>query len=168
MNRLIHSSFIILLSFIYISCSSNTKEKIDEKKIFRYNESEGITSLDPAFSRNIENIWACNQLYNGLVQMDDELHVKPCIAKSWNISEDGKIYTFNLRNDVTFHNNKVFKDSLGRNVTAYDFEYSFNRILSEKVASPGKWIFNNVEFVEAKNFKAFEAINDTIEIDDVK
>jgi len=161
MNRLTFTSFLILLSFIFISCESENKDNIDNKKIFRYNESEGITSLDPAFSRNIENIWACNHLYNGLVQMDDKLNVIPSIAKSWNISEDGKTYTFNLRNDVIFHNSKVFKDSIGRKVTAYDFEYSFNRILSENVASPGKWIFNNVDFVEEHNFKAFEAVNDT-------
>jgi peptide/nickel transport system substrate-binding protein len=161
MIRLKLISFLVLASIIFISCGGSNNDNIDEKKIFRYNESEGITSLDPAFSRNIENIWACNHLYNGLVQMDDELHVTPCIAKSWEISEDGKTYTFHLRNDVTFHNNKVFKDSLGRHVTAHDFEYSFNRILSEKIASPGKWIFNNVDFVEANNFKAFEAIDDT-------
>lgn len=161
MDRLTLSSFFIILSFIFISCGSGNEDSADNKKIFRYNESEGITSLDPAFSRNIENIWACNHLYNGLVQMDDKLNVIPSIAKSWNISEDGKTYTFNLRNDVTFHNSKVFKDSIGRKVTAYDFEYSFNRILSENVASPGKWIFNNVDFVEENNFKAFEAINDT-------
>lgn len=161
MDRLTLSSFFIILSFIFISCGSGNEDSTDNKKIFRYNESEGITSLDPAFSRNIENIWACNHLYNGLVQMDDKLNVIPSIAKSWNISEDGKTYTFNLRNDVTFHNSKIFKDSIGRKVTAYDFEYSFNRILSENVASPGKWIFNNVDFVEENNFKAFEAINDT-------
>ena len=161
MDRLTFISFLILLPFIFISCESKNEDDIDNKKIFRYNESEGITSLDPAFSRNIENIWACNHLYNGLVQMDDKLNVTPCIAKTWDISEDGKTYTFILRNDVTFHNSKAFKDSIGRKVTAHDFEYSFNRILSEKVASPGKWIFNNVDFVEENNFKAFDAINDT-------
>lgn len=161
MTRLKLISFLVLASIIFISCGGENKDKMDGKKIFRYNESEGITSLDPAFSRNIENIWACNHLYNGLVQMDDELKVIPCIAKSWDISEDGKTYTFNLRNDVTFHDNEHFEGGKGRTVTAFDFEYSFNRILSEKVASPGAWIFNNVDYIEEHGFKAFEAIDDT-------
>lgn len=150
-----------LIITILSSCAGDKNDAVDNKKIFRYNESEGITSLDPAFSRNIENIWACNHLYNGLVQMDDKLNVQPCIAKNWNISEDGKTYTFHLRNDVTFHDHKLFEGGKGRTVTASDFEYSFNRILAEKVASPGTWIFNNVDYVEDHNFKAFEAIDDT-------
>lgn len=160
MNRFKIGAFLVFISLIIISCGGEKEDKLAGKKIFRYNESEGITSLDPAFSRNIENIWACNHLYNGLVQMDDELKVKPCIAKSWEISEDGKIYTFHLRDDVTFHDHELFKEGKGRKVTAYDFEYSFNRILADNIASPGAWIFNNVDYVEENGFKAFEAIND--------
>jgi len=144
------------------SCLEKTNyDDPENKKIFRYNESEGITSLDPAFSRNIENIWACNHLYNGLVQMDNALKVEPSIAKSWEISDDGKTYTFHLRNDVSFHDHEVFKDGKGRKVTAHDFEYSFNRILDSKVASPGVWIFNNVDYIKERGYKAFEAIDDT-------
>mgnify|MGYP000592632958 CR=1 FL=1 len=156
---------LLLYSTIAIglfSCLEKTNyDDPENKKIFRYNESEGITSLDPAFSRNIENIWACNHLYNGLVQMDNSLKVEPSIAKSWEISEDGKTYTFHLRNDVSFHDHEVFKDGKGRKVTAHDFEYSFNRILDSKVASPGVWIFNNVDYVKERGYKAFEAIDDT-------
>lgn len=153
--------FLPLVIFLF-SCGTNSdQEELANKKIFRYNESEGITSLDPAFSRNIENIWASNHLYNGLVQMDNELHVKPSIAKSWKISEDGKTYTFHLRNDVQFHNHYLFPDSIGRKVTAQDFVYSFNRILDDNIASPGKWIFNTIDFTKEHDFQAFEAINDS-------
>lgn len=151
-----------IISLTFFSCLEKTDyDDPTNKKIFRYNESAGITSLDPAFSRNIENIWACNHLYNGLVQMDNELKVEPAIAKNWEISEDGKTYTFHLRNDVSFHDHEVFKDGKGRKVTAHDFEYSFNRILDNKVASPGVWIFNNVDYIKDRGFKAFEAIDDT-------
>ncbi|MDG1477931.1 MAG: ABC transporter substrate-binding protein, partial [Vicingaceae bacterium] len=150
------------ISLGLFSCLEKTNyDDPENKKIFRYNESEGITSLDPAFSRNIENIWACNHLYNGLVQMDNALKVEPSIAKSWEISDDGKTYTFHLRNDVSFHDHEVFKDGKGRRVTAHDFEYSFNRILDSKVASPGVWIFNNVDYIKERGYKAFEAIDDT-------
>jgi peptide/nickel transport system substrate-binding protein len=155
-------TLIFILSIFLISCGKSDKTKATEgKKIFRYNEAAGITSLDPARSRNRENLWACNHLYNGLVQMDDNLNIQPAIATRWEIADDGKTYTFYLRNDVTFHDHELFQDGKGRTVTAEDFVYSFNRIIDEKVASPGAWIFNNVDFIEEFNFAPFVALNDT-------
>jgi peptide/nickel transport system substrate-binding protein len=70
------------------SCTGPGKEKLN-KEVFRYNESAGITSLEPAFANNQANIWACNQLFNGLVQQNDQLQPIPCIARLWEVSEDG-------------------------------------------------------------------------------
>ena len=86
-------------------------------------------------------MWPCNQLYNGLVDMDDSLNIVPSIAKRWTISEDGLTYTFYLRDDVTFHNTKCYPFKTPRKVVAQDFVYSFSRILDPNVASPGAWIF---------------------------
>lgn len=124
-----------------MSCTH--KEENNNKKIFKYNESAGISTLDPAFAKDQALIWACNQLYNGLVQLDNDLNVKPCIAKSWTISEDKLTYTFFLRNDVYFHTDSCFKQP--RKVIASDFVYSFNRILDENIASPGIWIFDHIQ-----------------------
>ncbi|MFB0925557.1 MAG: ABC transporter substrate-binding protein, partial [Vicingaceae bacterium] len=85
----------------------------------------------------------------------------PSIAKSWEISEDGKTYTFHLRSDVYFHNHELFSDGKGRKVVAEDFVYSFNRIIDENVASPGSWLLNNIDYDEQRDFKAFDAINDS-------
>jgi len=148
---------LFTILFIIFSLSACNRGEInDELKIFRYNEAAGITSLDPAFSRDLANIWACNQIYDGLVKLDNDLEVKPAIAKSWKISEDGLIYTFYLRNDVRFHAHEVFSDTLGRKVNAYDVEYSFNRILDPALASPGTWVFNNVAT------DGFKAMNDSV------
>ena len=54
-----------------------------DKQIFRYNESAGIATLDPAFAKDQALIWGCSQLYNGLVQLDENLQPQPCIAKQW-------------------------------------------------------------------------------------
>lgn len=143
------SYFVVLL----ISCGKNQSET-KEQLVFRYNESANIATLDPAFSKSQNIIWACNQLFNGLVQLDDSLHIQPDIAKSWTISEDGKTYQFVLRNDVYFHKHGLFGKDSTRIVKARDFEYSLNRLKDEKVASPGGWILQNVE--------NFQAINDTI------
>ena len=113
--------FVVLLFF---SCSE--KKNIDHLSIFKYNESSGINSLDPVFSKDQASIWATSQLFNGLVQLDSNLNVIPSIAHSWSISEDLLNYKFNLRNDVFFHNTDKLSLEKGRKVTAYDFEYSLN------------------------------------------
>ena len=112
--------FYLCLFLILNSCQLKTG-KVDMKKtVFRYNEAFPITSLDPAFTRSVENIWAVNQIYNGLVQLDEKLEVKPCIAKSWKISDDGLVYTFILRDDVYFHDHVLFLNNKGRRVRAAD------------------------------------------------
>ena len=127
-----------------------------DKQIFRYNESAGITTLDPAYAKDQSLIWGCTQLYNGLVRLDEQLQPQPCIARSWTISPDGKTYTFTLRSDVLFHKNPLFNtpDST-RIVTADDFLYSFNRIFNPNSDSPGRWIFSDVEGFEAPDDTTF-------------
>lgn len=142
---------------LLVSCQGGLKPP-ENKTVFKYNESAGITSLDPAFAKDQANIWATNQIFNGLVQLNDELEIMPCIAKSWTISDDGLIYTFILKNDVLFHNNEAFENGKGRRVKASDFVYGFNRIVDEKIASPGAWVFNNVRNDSGFYFRA---LNDT-------
>jgi len=136
--------FIIICLVLFFGCSEKKNNNPNGKTVFRYNEASGITSLDPAFAKGQADIWACNQLFNGLVQMNDELEVIPCVAKSWKISDDGITYTFYLRDDVFFHTDESFENNKTRKVIANDFVFSFNRILDPKVASPGSWVFNNV------------------------
>jgi oligopeptide transport system substrate-binding protein len=150
-----------LLIFIYLHFFSCTREtgSGNGKTVFRYNESAGISSLDPAFARNQANIWAVNQIFNGLLQLDDALKPVPCIARSWEISADGLTYTFFLKNDVYFHDSEVFPGGKGRKVNASDFVYSFNRIVDPGIASPGAWIFGQIQ--KRGNTYSFDAINDS-------
>ena len=142
---------IILFGILLSSCE---KDSDVENNIFKYNEYSNISSLDPAFSSTLRNIWPVNQIFNGLVQLDKNLEIKGDIASSWTISEDKRTYTFKIRQDVYFHNSELFGKNLTRKVKAKDFEYSFNRLIDNKIASPGYWVFNNV--------KDFKAINDSI------
>ncbi|MGZ0016512.1 ABC transporter substrate-binding protein [Yeosuana sp. AK3] len=122
--------------------------------VFRYNEYANINTLDPAFSRTLQDNSVNNQLFNGLVQMDSALNIRPCIAKHWNISDDAVTYTFTLRNDVYFHKHYLFGKDSTRNVLAKDFEFSLNRLRDKTVAAPGSWVLNKV--------KDFKALNDSI------
>lgn len=152
--------FFIIISFLIILTGCNNHFNNHNKhKIFKYNESAGISSLDPAFAKDQANIWACNQIYNGLVQLDDQLNIKPCIASKWEIINEGKTYIFTLRNDVFYHKDECLKNK-PRKVTAFDFEYSFGRIVDEKIASPGAWIFNYIKKENNKYF--FKALNDSV------
>ncbi|WP_214073351.1 ABC transporter substrate-binding protein [Mucilaginibacter sp. dw_454] len=146
---------LFLLCAILSACNSSDPNK--NKTVFNINLDEGLTSLDPAFCRNHNTIWMDNQLYNGLVQIDDSLKTSACIAKSWDISADGKLYTFHLRNDVTFQDDPQFKNGVGRKVIAADFAYSFSRLIDPKVASSGSWIFSD----KITGKQAFQALNDT-------
>jgi peptide/nickel transport system substrate-binding protein len=153
-----HIYWFGLIFILVIQSCSNTDS--NHKKIFRYNQPQQLTSLDPAFARNQSNIWAVNHLYNTLVQLDDSLHLQPCIAHSWSIADGGRRITFLLRNDVYFHDDPCFNDGKGRRVVARDFVYSFQRIIDSTVNSPGSWVFigrvrDSLPFV-ARNDSTFE------------
>lgn len=158
MNKIL-SIFTVLLTLF--SCSKKAETERDHL-VFRYNEHGNIPTLDPAFARNPQAIWPDNQLYNGLVQLDDSLNIQPDIAKSWTIDDSTNTYTFQLRNDVYFHQNIAFakmdqkeKPRYTRKVVADDFVYSFDRLTDEKVASSGSWVLNYVEKYWAENDHTF-------------
>ncbi|QNA46550.1 ABC transporter substrate-binding protein [Lacibacter sediminis] len=146
---ILHFSFLVLLS-----CG---KAKKNEQNIFRYNEVSGISSLDPAFAKSQSVIWATHQLYNTLVETDDQLNIVPSLAKSWLVSDDRLQVTFYLRDDVFFHDHSAFPNGKGRKMTAADVVYSFQRLMDKSTASPGAWIFNNR--VDAAT--GFTAVDDT-------
>ena len=150
------------LAALYLFTACSVKDSSDSRTVFRYNASQGISSLDPAFARTQNNIWAVQQLFNGLVQLDDSLHVIPAIAHSWDISEDGTVYTFHLRKDVFFHDHPVFPEGKGRRVNATDFEYSLSRILDPRTASPGGWVFNMADTNKPGTNMGFKAENDSV------
>lgn len=142
---------IFFLSLVICGCSQS---KEGPNNVFKYNEHKNIGSLDPAFAKDNADNWAINQLFNGLVQMDEDLNVIPCIAKDWTISKDALTYSFLLRQDVQFHTHALFGKDSTRHVVAKDFRYSLNRLRDKKIASPGQWTLNKVE--------SFTALNDSI------
>lgn len=81
------------------------------------------STLDP--HKNIvhgPDSWVIKLVYDTLVDLDEDLNVVPSVAASWDISDDGLTYTFNLVEGVRFHN--------GRELTSADVRYSFERLLN--------------------------------------
>lgn len=154
---LVRYLFFLLGLSLFFACGEPTHSgdgATDSRTVFHYNQPNTVTSLDPAFARNMSNIWAVDHLYDGLVKLDGQLNVKPSIAKSWTISKDGLTYTFLLRDSIYFHADECFQNGIGRQVEAQDVVYSFNRIIDEQVASPGGWIFKG-KVDEEQPFQAF-------------
>ncbi len=113
----------------------------DTSHIFCYNESNGISSLDPALASYQAASWAGTQLYNSLVELDSSLSVRPCLASSWDIEDGGLRWVFHLRRDVYFHDDSCFAGARGRRMTAEDVRFSIERILHGRTRSPGLWVF---------------------------
>lgn len=155
LNRQTVILFFCIYLFLTWACQSRKKE---DKQVFYYNQPEGIGTLDPAFAKNQPIMWATHQLYNSLMEVNQDLQVVPALAKSYTISADKLTYTFIIRSDVFFHDHPAFPNGRGRKMNAADIVYSLGRILDPLTASPGAWIFNG----RVDSLQPFTALGDTI------
>jgi peptide/nickel transport system substrate-binding protein/oligopeptide transport system substrate-binding protein len=88
---------------------------------------EDLDSLDPAQAGEQQSIIVMNLVFGGLLRLDADLRVQPDAASRWDVSADGKTYTFHLRKELKFGD--------GSPVTAQDFVYSINRALKPSTAA---------------------------------
>ena len=137
------------------SCGSSDSEK--ENVVFHYNQHNNITSLDPAYAKSQNNIWAVHHIFSTLLQLDDSLQIKPGLAKSWYVDDLGLTYEFQLREDVMFHESPCFGALQRRKVTATDVVYSFERLVDTSLNAPGSWLFKG----RIADEKPFVALNDS-------
>jgi len=108
--------------------------------VFRYPLFDAIRTLDPAQAMYSVDVMLVQQLYDGLTAFDEHLNVVPALAKFWEISPDGKTYTFELREDARFHN--------GRKVTAEDCVFSFERLLTQGLNDQNYSYYSRIEGAE--------------------
>ena len=162
MKRLL-VSLTVILSFV-ISCQqepTGPAEKVQPEVrtggVYRAPLPWSPRTLDPAFSTDIYSVTLIQQIFDGLVQFDQNLNVVPALATNWKVSSDGLVYTFNLRSNANFHN--------GRQVTAEDFVYSFTRILDPEQQAGGLSFFKKVSGAasyrrgESKEVLGFKALS---------
>ena len=83
-------------------------------------------TLDPALTLGGPSA-ALGHIFSGLVTLDQQMQVQPELAAGWEVSDDGRIYTFYLRKNAQFHN--------GRPVTAQDIIYSWERATDPALGS---------------------------------
>ncbi|MBI3812446.1 MAG: peptide ABC transporter substrate-binding protein [Nitrospirae bacterium] len=82
-------------------------------------------------------------LMEGLTEYDEQLRPRPAAARSWDVSRDGRVYLFHLREDARW--------SDGKPVTAGEFEYSWKRLLNPKTAAEYAYFLYDIEGAEDYN-----------------
>lgn len=97
--------------------------------------------LDPDIVTAFSSFVVVDQIYEGLLEVNSDLQLQPALATDWTVSDDGLTYVFNLRRGVKFHN--------GREMTADDVVYSFDRIMNPDTGSPQASRFSEVSAVDA-------------------
>ena len=85
-------------------------------------------TLDPHLSGDTTSAGVVVEIYSGLVALNTDLQLVPDVADRWEISQDGKTYTFYIRDNARFHD--------GKPITASDFKWSLERAASPDTASP--------------------------------
>lgn len=102
--------------------------------------------LDPHKTTSYFSFQVLENVYDTLVEPDENLEMQPALAKSWELSEDQLTWTFTLQDGVTFHD--------GSEMTSEDVVYSFNRIIDEELATAYR--FASVEKVSAPDPQTVE------------
>jgi oligopeptide transport system substrate-binding protein len=129
LKRYLLAAVILSIAFS-ISFSANTVKvsalqniPLDQTLVYSGGETSNLREYDPATQHGSGDKLA----FSGLVSFDPHLNLTPDIAQTWEVSDDGTVYTFHLHPDAKFHD--------GRDVTAGDFVYSWERAASPELAS---------------------------------
>jgi len=112
--------------------------------IFNYNEESPFRHLFPLNVQETVSHRITNNIYEGLVTFAPaDLKIEPMLAESWTVSEDGTVYTFKIREGVSFHDDPCFADGKGRMVTAHDFKYCLDLLCSSISDNEGFWVLKD-------------------------
>ena len=101
------------------------------------------TNLDPQVASAASDVIACENLYSGLVRKNSDGEIVPDLAESWTVSPDGKTYTFQLKDGLTYR--AVKGASTDYAITAEDFVFAFRRIFQPQTNSPYAVEFSALE-----------------------
>lgn len=103
---------------------------------------DDVATLDPAIGYDWQNWSMIKSVFDGLMDyVPGTTELRPGLAESYEISEDGTTFTFKLRKGVKFHN--------GREMTAEDVKYSLDRVTTPATQSPGAGFFGSIKGYDA-------------------
>ena len=140
-NKLIGAaSALVIAAFLVHGSDAIAQEaKMGGSMVVTYKDD--ISTFDPAIGYDWQNWSMIKSLFDGLMDYKPgTTELIPDLAESYSISEDGLVYTFNLRKGVKFHN--------GRELVASDVKYSIERSVNPETQSPGQGFFWQIKGFE--------------------
>ncbi|MFE8698501.1 peptide ABC transporter substrate-binding protein [Cytobacillus sp. FJAT-53684] len=148
-----------LLIFVLAACTANqettkepqpknndegTKEEdVESEKILYLNNGLEPTSFDPPIGFDAVSWSGLNNLMEGLTRLGADHEPEAATAEKWDVSADGKVYTFHIRENAKWSN--------GDDVTAGDFVFAWKRLLDPETGSPASFLGYFIEGAEAFN-----------------
>lgn len=141
-------AILISVTVLFTACNSSSKEDVVTKQKvkkntsivksdklggdLKINEPIFFNTLYPAKCKDAVSSHIISLINDGLLKYSSEdLKLKPAIAKRWKVDKTGLIYTFPLKTNVFFHDDKCFKNGEGRTVTASDFVFTFKQLCTK-------------------------------------
>lgn len=176
MKRLIFLISMIIISSLAVSCApvetpsepvseepaapaeppepAESEEPASEPVVLRLAISSEPPTLDPGLAEDTTSIDADKQLFLGLLKINGKTsELEKELATDWEVSEDGTVYTFTMRDDVYWvrYNPDTDEVEKVRPVTAYDIEYGVKRAVMPETASPYGYVTYTIKNAEAIN-----------------
>ncbi|WP_417742799.1 peptide ABC transporter substrate-binding protein [Salipiger sp.] len=111
-----------------------TGDTLAADQTFTYRILDNISSIDPQIVEDTDGSDVVRDLFEGLLNQDENGELAPGVATDWDVSDDKMTYTFHLRDDAKWSN--------GDPVTAGDFVYAWRRAADPATASPYQWFIS--------------------------
>lgn len=138
MKKLLCSTALITAMALPVAAQDYTPDpKATPGGMITITYKDDVATLDPAIGYDWQNWSMIKSLFDGLMDyVPGTTDLRPGLAESYTVSEDGTVFTFTLRKGVVFHN--------GREMTAEDVKYSLDRVTLPATQSPGAGFFASI------------------------
>jgi oligopeptide transport system substrate-binding protein len=141
------------------------EQPADDRVVLNWNLGTEPPTLDPSLATDTTSVDVTQNIFVGLTNFDPQTgEVVPYLATDWDVSEDGTVYTFHLRDDIQWvkYNGTTGEVEVQRPVTAYDVEYGVKRTVDPNTASDYAYVLYIV-----KNAAAINGGEEGVTIDDL-
>ena len=142
--------FLLIFPILLLSCKSSDESEVGpdgsqtpKREILRINIGNEPPTLDWSRSTDSTSYTILINIMDGLTKFGDDFKPVPALAQSWQISDDGKTYTFKLREGIKWTDGKPLRSK--------DFEYSWKRLLDPKTAADYAYFLYDVAGAEEFN-----------------
>ena len=127
---------VLSLCALLLACGAGGTERAGILRV----AMQPVVNIDPMAISSDSEVLVANHVYDYLVDIDHLSNPTPRLATSWEVSDDGKIYVFELAEGVTWHD--------GGDLSAADVAWTFDRLRSTE-GSPTSDLYSNIASIEA-------------------